>query len=198
MKTKRYHGDLNHEEMATTLANFFNRGGLAAQSSVRGDTAYVSINTRDNRTSGGRTSLAVALAKRGERIEASVGEQSVLGLAGSLGASALLTWLNPINLLGRLDDIAADIENLSLEQQVWKLLDRMAANGGASTQLARRMQRMACSYCNTANAVGEGRCVACGAPMGDVQPSGCPKCGFVILAKEKECPNCGQKLKRAV
>lgn len=194
MKTKRYHGNLDPEEMAATLANFFNRGGLSAQSSVRGKTAYVSINSRENRNSGGRTSLAIALAKRGERIEASVGEQSVLGLAGSLGASALLTWLNPMNLLGRLDDIAADIENLSLEQQVWKLLDRMAANGGAGTQLARRLQRMACSYCNTANAVGEGRCVACGAPLGDVQPSGCPKCGFIVLAKEKECPNCGQKL----
>ncbi|HRN51600.1 MAG TPA: zinc ribbon domain-containing protein [Anaerolineales bacterium] len=198
MKTKIYHGDLDPEEMAVTLANFFNRGGLAAQSSVRGKTAYVSIATRESRSSGGRTSLAVALAKRGERIQASVGEQSVLGLAGSLGASALLTWLNPMNLLGRLDDIAADIENLSLEQQVWKLLDRMAANGGASTQLARRLQRMACSYCNTANEVGAGRCVACGAPMGDVQPSGCPKCGFVVLAGEKQCPNCGQKFKRAV
>src|SRR5690606_7763480 len=159
MKTKNYHGNLDAEEMAVTLANFFNRGGLSAQSSVRGDTAYVSIATRENRTSGGRTSLAVALTKRGERIEASVGEQSVLGLAGSLGASAFLTWLNPMNLLGRLDDIASDIENLSLEQQVWKLLDRMAANGGASTQLARRLQRMACSYCNTANEVGVGRCV---------------------------------------
>lgn len=195
MKTKLYHGDLDAEEMAVTLANFFNRGGLTAQSSVRGETAYVRITTREARGSGGRTSLAVALAQRGERIEASVGEQSMLGLAGSLGASALLAWLNPLNLLGRLDDIAADIENLTLEDQVWKLLDRMAANGGASTQLARRLQRMACSYCNTANEVGAGRCVACGAPLGDVQPSGCPQCGFVVLAGEKQCPNCGQKLR---
>lgn len=195
MKTKIYHGELDAEEMAITLANFFNRGGLSAQSSVNGDTAFVQITSRHSRPSGGHTSLGVALARRGERIEASVGDQSVLGLAGSLGTSAFLAWLNPLNLLGRLDDIAADIENLTLEDRVWKLLDRMAANGGASTQLARRLQRMVCSYCNTANKVGEGRCVACGAPLGDVQPSGCPKCGFVVLAGEKICPNCGQKLK---
>lgn len=195
MKTKTYHGDLDAEEMAITLANFFNRGGLAAQSTLDGETAFVHITTRPGRGSGGRTSVSVALRDRGERLEASVGEQSVLGLAGSLGASAFLAWLNPINLLGRLDDIAADLENLTLEDKVWKLLDRMAANSGASTQLSKRLHRMICNYCNTANKVGEGRCEACGAPLGDVQPAGCPKCGFVILAGEKACPNCGQKLK---
>jgi hypothetical protein len=194
MKTKIYHGDLNAEEMAITLANFFNRGGLAAQSSVNGDAAFVQIASRENRGSGGRTSIGVSLHENDDRLEASVGDQSVMGLAGSLGASAFLFWLNPLNLLGRLDDIAADVENLTLEDQVWKLLDRMAANGGASTQFSRRLQRMVCSYCNTANKVGEGRCVACGAPLGDVQPTTCPKCGYVILSDEKHCPNCGTKL----
>jgi hypothetical protein len=194
MKTKTYHGDLNAEEIAITLANFFNRGGLAAQSSVNDSTAFVSIASRADRGSGGRTSLGVSLKQADDRLEASVGDQSMFGLAGSLGASAFLFWLNPLNLLGRLDDIAADVENLTLEDQVWKLLDRMAANGGASTQLSRRLQRMVCSYCNTANKVGEGRCVACGAPLGDVQPTTCHKCGYVILSDEKWCPNCGTKV----
>ena len=101
MKTKIYHGDLDPEEMAITLANFFNRGGLAAQSSVNGETAFVQIASRAGRGSGGRISIGVALAQRGERIEASVGDQSVLGLAGSL--------------LGKLTPSCdADMQNVSL------------------------------------------------------------------------------------
>jgi hypothetical protein len=168
MKTKTYHGKLDAEEMAITLANFFNRGGLSAQSSVKGEAAFVQISSRAGHGSGGRTSLGVSLRENDGHLEATVGDQSLMELAGSLGASAFLFWLNPLNLVGRLDDIAADIENLTLEDKVWNLLDRMAANGGASERLAR--QRMVCPYCNTANKLGEGRCIACGAPLGDVVP----------------------------
>jgi len=195
MKSKIYHGDLKLEEVASTLASFFNRGALSSSASVEGERAFVQIGTRAGHSSGGRTDIGVALRQIDGRLEAQVGDQSVLSLAGSLGASALLAWLNPLNLLGRLDDIAVDIENLTLEDQVWKVLDRIAADGGASQQLGKRLLRMVCSYCRTANKVGEGRCVACGAPLGDVQPVGCPNCGFVMLNDEKVCPNCGYKLK---
>jgi hypothetical protein len=195
MKNKIYNGDLNLGEVAATLANFFNRGALTSSASLEGERAFVQIATRPGFASGGRTNIGVSLHQTDGRLEAQVGDQSVLGLAGSLGASALLAWLNPLNLLGRLDDIAADIENLTLEDQVWKVLDRIAAEGGASQQLSERMRRMVCPYCRTANKVGEGRCVACGAPLGDVQPNTCPKCGFVLMHNEKVCPNCGYSLR---
>lgn len=191
MKSKIYNGDLKLEEVAATLANFFNRGPLSSAASIEGDRAFVQIGSQGGAHSGGRTSIGVSLHQTDGRLEAQVGDQSVLGLAGSLGASALLAWLNPLNLLGRLDDIAADIENLTLEDQVWKVLDRIAAEGGASQQLSARMQRMMCPYCGTANKLGEGRCVACGAPLGDVQPGTCPKCGYLLTHNESKCPNCG-------
>jgi DNA-directed RNA polymerase subunit RPC12/RpoP len=191
MKSKIYNGDLKLGEVAATLANFFNRGPLTSSASLEGERAFVQISTRPGFASGGRTNIGISLHQTEGRLEAQVGDQSVLGLAGSLGASALLAWLNPLNLLGRLDDIAADIENLTLEDQVWKVLDRIAAEGGASQQLSERMRRMVCPYCGTANKVGEGRCVACGAPLGDVQPNTCPKCGYVLLHNESKCPNCG-------
>ena len=118
----------------------------------------------------------------------------MLGQAASLGASALLTWMNPMNLLGRLDDIAQDIEHLSLDDQVWTLIDQLARSRGASQQLSERLGRLTCEYCRVANPVGEGRCIACGAPLGDVQPFTCHHCGHVVLGNETKCPNCGEKL----
>ena len=41
----------------------------------------------------------------------------------------------------------------------------------------------------------EGRCIACGAPLGEVQPSTCANCGFVVQKEEKICPNCKTRLK---
>ena len=45
-----------------------------------------------------------------------------------------------------------------------------------------------------ANPLGEGNCLACGAPMGDAHPTACTKCGFVIGPSDQVCPNCNQKL----
>jgi len=195
MKSKIYHGELKLDETASALANFFNRGALVATANVDGNQAFVQIATRPGGGSGGRTQLAVAMRQADERLEVEVGDQSVFGLVGSLGTSAFLALLNPWNLLGRINDIAVDFENLTLEDQVWALLDRLAKNAGASQQLAARLQRMTCAYCGVANPVGEGRCIACGAPLGEVQPSTCPKCGYVLLQSEAKCPNCGFNLK---
>jgi len=41
-----------------------------------------------------------------------VGQQDFLGVAASLGASALTVFRNPLGILGRLDDIAQDIESI--------------------------------------------------------------------------------------
>ena len=194
MQKKVYHGALNLDEVAQALASFFNRGPLSAHLSRNGDQAFLQIATRRGNHSGGQTSLSVALRQVTDRLEVEIGKQNMLGIAGSLGASAVLALLHPLNLLGRLDDIAQDFENLELDEQVWKVLEGLAANAGASHELSERLKRLTCNYCQVANPVGESRCLACGAPLGDAQPIACPNCGYILLAGEAECPNCGQQI----
>lgn len=101
---------------------------------------------------------------------------------------------NPFNLLNRLDDIAQDIEGLQLVDEVWRVLEETARSLGATQQLSDRLRRVVCDYCGTANTVGEGRCIACGAPLGSVQPRTCKKCGFVVVPNEAICPNCKNRM----
>jgi hypothetical protein len=194
MKTKTYHGDLQLDQVSQALANFFNRGQLIAKLNRTGDQAFLQIATREKRSSGGRTSLGVSLRQVDDRLEVQVSEQSVLGIAASLGATALLALRNPLNLLGRLDDLAQDIEHLELDDQVWEVVDRLAKDADASHELTERLKRLGCDYCGTANPVGEGRCFACGAPLGDAHPYGCPNCGYAVSQRDNNCPNCNHLL----
>jgi hypothetical protein len=93
--------------------------------------------------------------------------------------------------VGRLDDLAQDVENMQLVERVWRVLEQAARASGASQELSERLKRVVCAYCRTANPVGQGACLACGAPLGDNQPGTCPRCGFVLQAHEASCPNCG-------
>lgn len=194
MKTKVYYGKLKLDEVAQALASFFDRGVLFTQMNLSGNQAFVQIATHPGRRSGGQTSLGIALRQVDDRLEVQVGKQAVLGIAASLGTTALMALRNPLHLLGRLDDLAQDIEHLELDDQVWEVIDRLANEAGASHKLSKRLSRLSCEYCRVANPVGEGRCMACGAPLGGVQPFGCPNCGFAVIASDRECPNCGQLL----
>jgi hypothetical protein len=123
-----------------------------------------------------------------------LGSQAWLGVAASLGVSALATLRNPLSLLGRLDDIAQDLESLQLSDLVWQAVERISAGAGASMHLSERLRRVTCEYCGTANPVGEGACIACGAPLGTSQPGTCPNCGFLTARGESRCSNCGYTL----
>lgn len=178
------------EELASALANIFNRGNLRTSLSQNSNKAFVQISTYPHPVSGGSTSLGISLNQIDDRIEVQVGEQSLFGVAASLGKSAFLALRNPLNLLGRLDDIAQDIEHLELDDQVWEVLDQLAANADASHHLTDRLTRLTCDYCRVANLVGEGRCMACGAPLGDAHPFACSNCGYVVIESDQTCPNC--------
>lgn len=122
-----------------------------------------------------------------------LGKQAWLGLIASLGQS-LLYLRNPFNLLHRLDDIAQDIENLGLDDKIWEVIEDVAKTAGASHDLSEKLNRYVCEFCNTANPPGEGRCLACGAPLGDVQPITRQNCGFAANPGDAKCENCGKKL----
>ena len=123
-----------------------------------------------------------------------LGQQAWLGVAASLGQTAFSLLRNPFSVIGRLDDLAQDIESLQLTENIWEVISRTAASAGASHQLTDRLSRLTCEFCGTANPHGEPACIACGAPLGEVHPTTCQNCGFVVWKDEKICPNCNKTL----
>jgi hypothetical protein len=143
--------------------------------------------------SGGQTAITVTTEKLEDGILVQMGQQAWLGVAASLGISALSAIRNPFSLLGRLDDIAQDLEYLQLSERIWNVIERTVQTAGASRELSDRLRRLECDYCGTANKVGEAACMACGAPLGRAQPKTCSNCGYVVSNEVLTCPNCNQK-----
>lgn len=194
MTTKIYHGNITAENLSKAIVTRFNTNDLSARYSISGDQYIVQITSRRDAQSGGKTSIGLVIQQLKDGVAVKIGKQDWLGIAASLGLSALSLRFNPLNILGRLDDIAQDIENLSLDDRLWEVIDDVATTMGASQELSERLRRTACEYCNTANPVGEPRCLACGAPLGDSQPRTCVKCGFVSKPEDIACTNCAAPL----
>ncbi len=194
MNQRIYHGTLQPIDLANSLVGYFNRGNWRVQRIGDKDKMVVQIATTDRPMAGGQTALSVILQRVADGVSVDIGQQAWLGVAASLGASAISLLANPWSLFNRIDDIAQDIENLQLSEEVWKVLDGTARNMGASQQLSERLRRVTCAYCGVANPVGAGSCMACGAPLGEAQPRTCQRCGFVVLHDEAACPNCGARL----
>lgn len=195
MDRRIFHGNIKPNDIAHALMAEFNRGNMHAQVVGNKDKIAVQIATRMGTTSGGHTALTINILEVEDGILTEIGQQAWLGVAASLGQTAISALRNPLSLLGRLDDLAQDIENIQLSEKVWKIIDRTVATLGASYALSERLTRIACEYCGSANPVGESSCLACGAPLGDMQPTTCPKCGFAVSSSEIICPNCSQKLR---
>ena len=194
MEQRIFHGNLSPTDLANALLSAFNRGNLRTQIVGQGDTTQVQIATRPGAAAGGQTALTVQIQKVEDGVMVSVGEQAWLGVAADMGQTVMATLMNPWNLIGRLDDIAQDIESLQMVESVWQVVAKAAQAAGASTQISERLQRLSCEFCGTANPVGEASCVACGAPLGSIQPRSCPACGFVVLRGERTCPQCSKPL----
>ena len=192
MEQKIFHGDITPIDLAQALLTFFNSGNLRAQSLGHGNEMSVQIGTRPGAASGGETAINVQLKTVEDGILVTVSEQAWMGLAASMGKTVIETLINPWNLLGRLDDIAQDVENIQIHEKVWQVIGSVAQSHRSSTQISERLQRLECLFCGSANEVGVASCVACGAPLGSIQPRTCPACGFVVLRGEKTCPSCSK------
>lgn len=194
MNQRIYHGIIDPLDLANTLVGHFHRGNYRVQRVGDSNKLVVQIATHQGAASGGQTAVSVVLQRVADGVSAQVGQQAFLGVAASLGVSALSVLRNPISLLNRLDDIAQDIESLRLCEEIWRVLDESARINGATMDLSERLRRITCDYCDTANPVGEPRCIACGAPLGSAQPRTCRKCGYVVYHSEATCPNCKSRL----
>ncbi len=194
MESKIFHGEIKPSDFSQALMAHFNHGNLHVQQVGDGDQIIVQIASNEWQSSGGKTSITVAVRRVEDGISIQVGQQDWIGVAASLGFSALAALANPRNLLNRIDDIAQDIDSMQLTQEIWAVIETTARTIGVGTELSDRLKRYVCEYCKTANPPGEPRCIGCGAPLGDVQPETCPHCGFVISKQEHVCPNCNKPI----
>jgi len=194
MERKIFHGNIKPVDIAQALIGEFNQGNLRAQTLGQSDKMVVQIGTKPGAMSGGQTAITVTIQKWEDGVMVELGQQAWMGVAASLGASALAALKNPLNLFGRLDDIAQDIENLQIGERIWQVIAQSAKAAGVSTELSERLKRVTCDYCGTANPIGEPSCVACGAPLGKAQPNTCRNCGYVYKSGDKICNNCHKAL----
>lgn len=194
MNRRIFHGNINPSDIAHALMAEFNRGNMQAQVMGTQDKMAVQIATRMGAMSGGQTAMTITIQTIEDGIMIDLGQQAWFGVAASIGQTAFSALRNPFSLLSRLDDLAQDIESMQLTDKVWNVIDRAVVTLGASYSLSQRLTRITCEFCGTGNPVGSGNCIACGAPMGDAQPTTCSKCGFAISVEEEICPNCSYKL----
>jgi hypothetical protein len=197
MERRIFHGNIKPNDIAHALMAEFNRGNLHAQILGSKDRMAVQIATRTGTPSGGHTALTINLQTVEDGILVELGQQAWLGVAASLGQTAISALRNPFSLLGRLDDLAQDIESMQLSEKTWNVIERTVATLKASYALSEKLTRLTCEYCGAANPLGEACCLACGAPLGDAHPTTCARCGFVVTLEETVCPNCNAKLQSA-
>ena len=190
METKIFHGNIQPANIARDLAAFFNRGNYRVQQLGTGGQIAIQIATSPYASSGGQAALTVNIHKVADGISVQIGSLAWFGVAASLGLTALSALRNPFTLLNRLDDVAQDVESLQLIEQAWKVIAESASQHHLGFELSDRLKQSICPYCNSGNELGSGRCIACGAPLGDIQPRTCLKCGFVVRKMEARCPNC--------
>ena len=194
MDRRVFHGNITPTDVAQALIADFNQGNTQTQLLGESNNLTIQIASAQYTHSGGRTAVSVNIQQIEDGVMVQVGQQQWLGVAASLGQTAISTLLNPLNILGRLDDIAQDVSSLQLSEKIWQIVANVVHAAGASTELSERLSRVICAYCGAANPVGESTCAACGAPLGKEQPKTCSKCGFVLAYDGKYCPNCGQAL----
>ena len=173
----------------------FNHGDLVAQKVV-GQEGHlmVQIATREWGWGAARTALSVGIAPVEGGVRVTLGQQRWLDAAASLAITGLGALINPLSLLGRIDDIARDVGKLTLPDQVWDTVEHYCKSVGARLGLAEKQLVVTCPYCGVGNPVGAGKCSACGGSLAEVQPIACPKCGFIMSRDARFCSRCGTKL----
>ena len=191
---KTFHGKVTPDDFARALMAEFHQGNLTARQIGRGNQRIVQIASTSNPISGGRTAITVHLTAVEDGVHVRVGQQDWLGVAASMGVTALSALRRPITLINRLDDLAQDIASLQLTTRIWQAISKAADGLGVSHELSERLRRLTCHYCLTANPVGAPHCVACGAPLGPNQPVACPQCGYIVEAGTSICPQCNAPL----
>ena len=195
VEQRAYHGEINPEDLARTLVLRFNEGETRAHA-IKGEAGRAVIQIQNRRVEYGdpNTAVTVQVSPTKTGITVTVSEQKLLGVAADMAKSGVKAWLNPLNLLGELDDIARNVRWMGLRTEIWKAVDEYCQSQGSGRGAAGLLLNIVCPYCGTPNDVGTKTCVACKAPLAEAQPIVCGKCGFLNQPEATLCVNCGAKL----
>jgi len=194
MNERQFRGNITPGNLADALVTQFNRGDYRAKKTGRGAQALVQISTNRRRRGEPDTAVAVTITPTPDGVKVSMGEPQWLDIAADLVQTGLGALLNPWSLVHEVDDVARNVQDLNLPQEIWATVDQYARTVGSRPALPPEPVAVTCPYCRTGNEIGEGRCVSCGAPLGDAQPVRCPSCNRLLPAGTARCPKCGERL----
>jgi hypothetical protein len=90
MDQRIFHGNLTPTDIAEALLSAFNRGNLRTQLLGESNHLVVQIASRPGAASGGQTALAVSIQKVEDGVMVQIGQQAWLGVAASLGQTAMV------------------------------------------------------------------------------------------------------------
>ena len=96
MEQRIYHGNLTPADFGEALVARFNRGNLRAQQFGDDSRQIVQIGSRPGSVSGGDTAISVILQKVEDGVAVKLGQQAWLGIAASLGTTALAAFKSPL------------------------------------------------------------------------------------------------------
>lgn len=191
MEQRTYHGKITPEELAQALTARFSGDDLSA--TVAGEEGRLLVSISSSGWQGGRTALQVGLsAVVSGGVLVTVGEHDVLGVASDLLQTGLAAMVNPLTVIGEMNDVARNVERLQLPKLVWETVDHYASSVGAG--LTPDPVVVTCPYCGVDSPIGVTKCSSCGASLASAQPLTCAKCGKILPATLKYCTRCGAPL----
>ncbi len=150
MEEFTFHGPISIDDVVRALEGEFGKGSLRVQAHGDGEFIVVQIASVARPASGGRTALTIHLSSIEDGVHIKMGQQEWMGIAASLGRTALGMLRNPAYLLGRLDNLAEDISSLQLNDRVRETIERVAKSVGASFEISEALRRLTCIYCLSA------------------------------------------------
>ena len=101
MEQRIYHGSLTPRDVARELQAAFHHGNMRVQVVGDEDSAAVQVATASAQRSGGRTAITVQLQEVEDGVMVQIGEQSWLGIAASLGTTAVSVMFQPLRIIAR-------------------------------------------------------------------------------------------------
>ncbi|MCJ7737285.1 MAG: zinc ribbon domain-containing protein [Anaerolineae bacterium] len=195
VEQRAYHGDIEPSDLARSLVLRFDEGETRAHwMEGQAGRAVVQIQSRSRESGDPTTAVTAHVSPTKTGITVSVSEQKVLGVAADIAKTGLQAWLNPLRLLGEIDDIARNVRWLGLRSEVWKAVDEYCRTQGGARGAAGILSNVICPYCGTPNDIGAQNCKACRAPLTEAQPIVCGRCGFMNEPQAELCVNCSAKL----
>ncbi len=195
VEQRAYHGELDPNDLARALVIRFNEGETKAHwVEGQGNRAVVQIQSRQQEYGDPTTAVTAHISPTKTGITVSVSEQKILGVAADMAKTGVKAWLNPMRIIGEIDDIARNVRWLGLRSEVWKAVDEYCQTQGSARGSAGVLANVICPYCGTPNDIGAQICQACRAPLAEAQPIVCGRCGVMNEPQAELCVNCGAKL----